>query len=87
MSKGEIMKNKTKMLVCSAAAAIGLIAAAPLSASAAVDFKDKPTEYSWYKDENGCIFYYDSKKQAVTGEQIISGKPYIFSEDGTLKTG
>ncbi len=81
------MKNKTKMLVCSAAAAIGLIAAAPLSASAALNFTDKPAASSWYKDENGCIFYYDSKKAAVTGEQIINGKPYLFSEDGTLKTG
>ena len=81
------MKNRTKIIVCSTAAAIGLLTAAPLSASGAVTFTEKPKASSWFKDENGCIFYYDKNTEAVKGEQVINGKPYLFSEDGTLKTG
>ena len=71
--EGEKMKRRTKLLLCSLTAAAGLLAAVPVTASAA-EFTEKPKASSWYKDKDGQIFYYDDKTKAVTGEKTIGGE-------------
>lgn len=79
------MKNHTKTMLCSMAAALGLLAVPAVNASAADTAA--PAASTWYTDEEGRIFYYGADKNAVTGRQIINGKVYLFSENGVLKTG
>lgn len=84
--KEKSMKKKAKMLICTMTAAMELLAAVPFSAFA-LQFTEKPQKESWYKDENGKIFYYDENLKAVTGEQTVDNQPYLFSENGAMKTG
>ena len=46
----------------------------------------KPVASSGWKTVNGKTFYY-SKGKAVTGQQHIDGKWYLFGSDGAMKTG
>ena len=46
----------------------------------------KPVNSNGWKTVNGKTFYY-SKGKAVTGQQHIDGKWYLFGSDGAMKTG
>ena len=46
----------------------------------------KPVTSNGWKTVNGKTFYY-SKGKAVTGQQHIGGKWYLFGSDGAMKTG
>ena len=46
----------------------------------------KPVNSNGWKTVNGKTFYY-SKGKAVTGQQHIGGKWYLFGSDGAMKTG
>ena len=46
----------------------------------------KPVTSDGWKTVNGKKFYY-SKGKAVTGQQHINGKWYLFGSDGAMKTG
>ena len=46
----------------------------------------KPVTSNGWKTVNGKTFYY-SKGKAVTGQQHIDGKWYLFGSDGAMKTG
>ncbi len=81
------MKKQRRLLLCPIAAALGMAAMLPLSASAAEGDDAAAIVSAWNTDSDGKIYYYDADGNYAKGEVLIDGQYYLFSENGVLKTG